>query len=209
MATQQKYNDITFFLIAIAFISAFNYHLTYSNISFNWFLILTYTLDTVQGWLAWWAVRTIIISLDKKIPYTDRPLKRILVQLLLTTVTGLLIIILLTELVNWIARDKPVPLSFYLFDVFIIAIWFLVINGIYIGMHYYHEWKVSEKQREEDKKVRAGGFTVKQGKQNLLIPFHEITGFYVEDGYTILLTWRMVFPSEPAIYPAPESNNRF
>ena len=94
------------------------------------------------------------------------------------------------ELVNWIARDKPVPLSFYLFDVFSIAIWFLVINGIYIGMHYYHEWKVSEKQREEDKKVRAGGFTVKQGKQNLLIPFHEITGFYVEDGYTILLTWQ-------------------
>jgi len=35
--------------------------------------------------------------------------------------------------------------------------------------------------------VRAAGFTVKLGKQNLLIPFDEITGFYTEEGYTILL----------------------
>jgi DNA-binding LytR/AlgR family response regulator len=62
-----------------------------------------------------------------------------------------------------------------------------VINGIYIGMHYYSEWKESEHQRQEEKKVRAAGFTVKLGKQNLLVPFDEISGFYTEDGYTILL----------------------
>src|SRR6188474_3102479 len=134
MAASKKYNDIKFFLIAIAFISAFNYYLTYTNIRFNWFLVLTYTIDTVQGWLAWWAVRSIIIYLDKKLPYTDRPLKRILVQLSVTTIAGLLVIILLTELVSWIARGRALPLSFYLFDIFIITIWFIVINGIYIGM---------------------------------------------------------------------------
>jgi len=74
MKPAQKYNDVKFFLIAIAFISAFNYYLTWNNIRFNWFLVITYTLDTVQGWLAWWAVRTIIIWLDKKMPYTNRPL---------------------------------------------------------------------------------------------------------------------------------------
>jgi DNA-binding LytR/AlgR family response regulator len=190
MPLQRKYNDIKFFLIAIAFISAFNYYLTYNNIHLNWFLILTYVIDTAEGWLAWAAVRSIIIYLDKKMPYAHLPLKRIFIQLLLTTVAGLLVIIVLTELVSWIAKGRPAPLNFYLFDVFIFIIWFFVINGIYIGMHYYAEWKQSEMQRHEEKKLRAGGFSVKHGAQNLLITFADIFGFYVEDGYTILLTWQ-------------------
>ena len=169
MQARPKYNDVKFFLIAIAFISAFNYYLTWNHIKLNWFLVLTYIIDTVQGWLAWWAVRSIIIYLDKKIPYGDQPLKRIFIQLVITTITGLLIIILLTELESLIARGHTAPLSFYLFDIFIICIWFFVINGIYIGMHYYSEWKESEHQRQEEKKVRAAGFTVKLGKQNLLV----------------------------------------
>jgi DNA-binding LytR/AlgR family response regulator len=110
-----------------------------------------------------------------------------MVQLFLTTITGLLIIILLTELVSWIARGRPAIPSFYFFDIFIFIIWFFVINGIYIGMHYYNEWRQSEHQRQEDKKIRAGGMPVRSGKQNLLIPFNEIVGFYSEDGYTIML----------------------
>jgi len=188
MAGYQKYKDVKFFLVAIAFISAFNYYLTWANIKFNWFLVYTYAIDTIQGWLAWLAVRSIIIYLDKKLPYGNRPLKRILVQLLATTIVGLLVIIVLTELVSWIVRGRPAIANFYFFDIFIIAIWFFVINGIYIGMHYYSEWRESEKKREEEKKVRAGGFTVKHGNQNLLLPFDTILGFYAEEGYTILLT---------------------
>ena len=112
MRTTTKYNDIKFFLVAIAFISAFNYYVTYSNIKFNGFLILTYTIDTVQGWLAWWALRSIIIYLDKRLPYNQNTIKRIIIQILLTTVTGLLIIILLTELVSWIARGRPALINF-------------------------------------------------------------------------------------------------
>src|SRR5436853_6706630 len=81
MEARSKYNDVKFFLVAIAFISAFNYYLTWSNIKLNWFLLLTYTIDTAQGWLAWWAVRSMIIYMDKKLPYGDRPLKRILIKL--------------------------------------------------------------------------------------------------------------------------------
>ncbi len=196
MATKYKYHDVRFFLVAIAFISAFNYYLTYSNIRFNWFLILTYTIDTVQGWLAWWAVRSIIIYFDRKLPYAHKPLKKILVQLLVTTLAGLFVIIVLTELVSLVARGRTVPLSFYLFDVFIFIIWFFVINGIYIGLHYYNEWKNSEKKRLEEKKVRTEGFTVKHGNQNLQISFDEILAFYVEEGYTILLasTNKKYFP---------------
>jgi hypothetical protein len=190
MAESRKYNDVKFFLIAIAFISAFNYYLTWSNIKFNWFLILTYTTDTIEGWLAWWAVRSIILYLDRKMPYGDRPLKRILIQLVITTVTGLLVIILLTELLSWIVRGKPALLNFYLFDIFIFTIWFFVINGIYIGMHYYAEWKQSETKRQEEKKLRTGGLTVKHGNQNLLIAFNDILSFYTDEGYSVLLTWQ-------------------
>jgi hypothetical protein len=190
MSRHPKYNDVKFFLVAIAFISAFNYYLTWSNIKFNWFLVYTYAIDTFQGWLAWWAVRSIIIYLDKKMPYGSRPLKRILVQLVLTTTAGMSVIIVLTELVSWIARGRPALPNFYFFDIFIIVIWFFVINGIYIGMHYYSEWRESERQRQEEKKLRTGGFTVKQGNQNLLLPFDEILGFYAEEGYTILVTNR-------------------
>ena len=55
-------------------------------------------------------------------------------------------------------------------------------------MHYYAEWRQSETQRHEDKKIRTNGFTVRLGKQNILIPFTDILGFYSEEGYTILLT---------------------
>ncbi len=130
MTPVSKYNDIRFFLVAIPFISAFNYYLTWSNIHLNWFLVFTYIIDTTQGWLAWWAVRSIIIRLDEKMPYTNDPFRRILVQVLVTTITGLAIIALATELVSWIVRGRPALPNFYLFDIFILVIWFLVINGI-------------------------------------------------------------------------------
>jgi len=190
MQAQLKYHDIKFFLIAIAFISAFNYYLTYTNIKFNWFLLLTYSIDTVHGWTAWWAVRYIVIYLDKKLPYEKGVVKRILIQFFLTTTVGLLIIILLTELVSWIVKGRPAPVSFYLFDVFIISIWFFVINGIYIGMHFYAKWSHSETERQQEKKLRVEGFSVKHGKSNLLIDINDILIFYTEDKYTIMLTWQ-------------------
>ncbi|MEP6846755.1 MAG: LytTR family transcriptional regulator DNA-binding domain-containing protein [Panacibacter sp.] len=190
MPAQQKYHDIPFFPIAIAFISAFNYYLTYNHILFNWFFVLTYLADTIEGLLAWWAVRSIIIFLDKKLPYGNKPIKRILVQILFTASVGLPIIIILTELVSLIVKGRTAPASFYLFDVFIFIIWFLVINGIYIGMHYYSELKQTEMKHAAEKKVRAAGFTVKHGKANLLLVFDEILSFYTEDGYTVLLNWQ-------------------
>ena len=190
METGSKYRDVRFFLIAIAFISAFNYYLTYNHIKFNGLLILTYSIDTAEGWLAWWAVRSIIIYLDKRMPYRSSPRKRIIVQVLLTTSAGLAVIICLTELVSWIARGRPAIINFYTYDIFIISIWFLVLNGIYIGMHYYNESLRSERSRVEEKKLRAGGITVRQGNQQLLIDFDEILGFYSEAGYTYLQTWQ-------------------
>jgi len=184
MAKQPKYDDVRFFLLAIALIAAFNYYLTYTNIRFGWFLIITYSLDTIEGWHAWWAVRSIIIYLDEKMPYEKNPMKRIVLQTIITTVTGLLVIVALTEMVSWIARGRSALSNFYTHDIFIFIIWFLVINGIYIGLHYYHQWKELDLRRQEEKKLRLGAFPVKLGKQNQLIPFDQIIGFYSDEGYT-------------------------
>lgn len=189
MFDQHKYRDVKFFLIAIAFISGFNFYLTYNHILFNTYFISLYIIDTIQGWLAWLAARSIIIWLDKKLPYANNPARRIIIQFLLTTSAGLCIIILLTELVSLIIKAETVPISFYSFDIVIISIWFFFINGIYIGMHYYSEWKKSEMHRQEDRKIRIDGFTVKHGKQNKIIPFADILGFYSEAGYSILITF--------------------
>jgi len=178
--------DIALFLVLIPFISAFNYYLTYSNIKFSWFLLLTFSLDTAQGYAAWWAVRSFILFMDKKKPYGDKPLSRILIQLICTLAIGLIVISLLTELTSWVAKGKGVPLSFYTVDLFIISIWFFVINGIYIGLYYYNVWQRVEEVRQEELRLKVGGLVVKQGKQNIRLTFDELAGFFVDGEYAVV-----------------------
>jgi DNA-binding LytR/AlgR family response regulator len=177
--------DIPLFLILIPFISAFNYYLTYSNIKLNSFLALTFAIDTVQGYAAVWAVRTFIIFLDRKYPYERSLRGRILIQLACTTFIGLAVISILTEVVSLIAKGKTAPLSFYTVDLLIIAIWFIVVNGIYVGLHFYNQWQNSEAMRKEENRIKSGGLIVKQGKQDLRLEFEELTGLYVEGEYVV------------------------
>ncbi|QHT66777.1 LytTR family transcriptional regulator [Rhodocytophaga rosea] len=177
--------DVPLFLVLIPCISAFNYYLTYSKIAFNWYLLLTFTIDTVQGYLAWLGARAVILYLDKKFPYENNPAQRILIQIASTCVISLSIISILTELVSWIVRGRPALLNFYTNDLFIISIWFLVINGIYIGLYYYRQLQKSEDQRKEESRIIAQGFSVKVGKQNIWLNFDDLTGFYVDENYVM------------------------
>jgi DNA-binding LytR/AlgR family response regulator len=177
--------DVILFVILIPFISAFNYYLTYSNIQLNGFLLLTFTIDTVQGYCAWWGVRAFILYLDKKWPYERGVVKRIVFQLFSTLVIGLFIISVLTELVSLIAKGKPAPLHFYTIDLFIISIWFFVINGIYLGLHFYHLYQESEGRRQHENQIKADGIFVKQGKQEIRLSYDELEGFYVDEDYTV------------------------
>jgi DNA-binding LytR/AlgR family response regulator len=177
--------DIAIFLILIPFISAFNYYLTYSNIQFSLFLLLTFAIDTVQGYLAWWGVRSFIFYLDKKWPYDRGFLSRSLIQLAGSLIIGLLIISVLTELVSWIAKGKPAPLNFYSIDLVIISIWFFVITGIYTGLRYYNLWQHSEATRQEENRAKSEGLVVKQGKQEIRLNFKELAGFYVDEDYAV------------------------
>lgn len=177
--------DVWLFLILIPLISAFNYYLTYSHIRLNWFLVITFSLDTLQGYAAWWAVRSFIFFLDRKLQYESGLSKRIGIQLAGSIVLGLSIIIALTELTSWVAKGKPAALNFYTLDIFIISIWFFVINGVYTGLYFYNRWQDSEARRNEENRIRSGGLMVSQGKQDLLLNFGVLAGLYVEGEYVI------------------------
>ena len=180
--------DVPLFLVLIPLINAYNYYLTYTNIRFGWFLVVTYLIDTLAGYAAWWSIRTLIFWLDQRILYTNRPLKRIVIQGLLTTAASLFIIIASTEILNALLRDKPVPVSFYQYDIFIFVIWFIGVNGFYIGFHYYSEWQRTEQLRADEKAIRQEGILVRSGRQDVSVPFAEIQGFYVDGDYTTLIT---------------------
>ncbi|SHG25995.1 LytTR family DNA-binding domain-containing protein [Flagellimonas flava] len=179
------YPDVSIFLVAIPIISAINYYLTYANVKFNGFLLLTFTIDTVTGYIAWYFVRKLILFLDLKLPYDKGILKRLGVQIPATTFLGLAIISFLTELTSFIAKGESAPLDFYTIDLIIIGIWFFFINALYLGLYYYNQWKKTEQKIAKEEKLRADGFVVKVGKKDLKLDFERLAGFFVDADYTI------------------------
>ena len=177
--------DIAIFLVLIPFVSAFNYYLTYTNIRWNGFLALTYTLDTLQGYAAVWGVRMFVLYLDRGFPYSKNLVRRLLIQTPGILMVGLGIIIILTELVSLIARGKMAPLHFYTFDLFIISIWFFVVNGIYVLLHFYREWDQSKRIEETQKAAGETYLLVKSGKKNLQLDTGQVIGFLADGDYSV------------------------
>ena len=63
-----------------------------------------------------------------------------------------------------------------------------MLNGIYITLHYYNAMRQLERLRQEEKKVRTEGFSVKDGRQNLVLAFDTIAVFFADDDYTAVIT---------------------
>ncbi|RPA69440.1 LytTR family transcriptional regulator [Cyclobacteriaceae bacterium YHN15] len=178
--------DVLVFLLAIPLINAFNFYLTYSNIKLNSFFFTRFVIDLLQGYAAWWIVRWMIIQLDEKMPYSENPSKRITTQIFSTTLVGLLFIALTTEILSLLVKNEFAPLDFYTKDLFIISVWFLVINGYYIGMYFFREWQKSISS-SKTLDVKPLGILVKKGNKSLLIHFEEILYFVVDGDYVQLM----------------------
>lgn len=178
--------DLWIFLLAIPVISAVNFYLTYSNIQFNSFFAVRYLVDTVQGYAAWLIVREIILWLDRKFPYSQAIGKRILLQVVLTTLAGLAFIAISTEILSLIVKKEPAPIDFYSIDLIIIGIWFFVINGVYIGIYFYKSLELAKHKKSEN---QAKGILVKSGNQSLLVKDSEIAMLIVEDDYVSLVSF--------------------
>lgn len=182
MTIWQK-KDIKLFIVLIPIINFVNYFITYDYVKLNTYFFLTLLVDTLQGYLTWLIIRYVIIRMEKKSPLLHFTFRRLFLQLFYTCLSGLIFIILATELLNAIAKEEPVPLNFYQLDIWLYAIWILVVNGIYIGMYYYLIWKNSEKINQ----LKTDGISVKIGAKNTKIIMNDIYGFYVEDGLSFVI----------------------
>ncbi len=187
MVSAYHRRDIIFFLVLIPIINALNYFITYTNVSLNLYFFVTFLIDTCLGYSAWLLIRFIILELEKKYPLKNFTWQRLAVQLLLTSVLGLSIIVIVTVAINFFARDTPIPNNFYTHDIFIYLVWILVINGIYIGIYYYHIWKTSEEQLLREQELKTTGVTVRIGAKNTKVPLININGFFAEQGATFII----------------------
>ncbi len=166
----------------VPFINTINYYLTYSSMAPTPFFFLTYGIDTVQGWIAWYAGRAVVLLLDEWYPYERGILRRILLQIVLTNIAMLGLIIAMTELVNAVARDAPLPISFYTENLVIFFIWILVFNGIYVGIHFYRQYAGAAPA--ERPRIAA-----RLGKQQVLLEEDDIL-FFNSEGDLVTVTDR-------------------
>ena len=163
-------------IFVIPFINTINYYLTYSSMALTPFFFLTYSIDTLQGWIVWYAGRAVIFRLDRHFPYEKGFINRILIQILLTTAVMLILIVLMTELVNAIGGDGPLPWSFYTENLVIFFIWILVFNGIYISIHLY---RAARQETEPD--ATSPKIIAKRGRQRIFLEEQQILYFRSEE----------------------------
>ncbi|MBC2839654.1 LytTR family DNA-binding domain-containing protein [Robiginitalea sp. SC105] len=183
-----KYNDVLLAVVLIPVINTINYHLTYSVIRWDWYTVATYTIDTVSGYISWWIIRTVIRRLDRTMRYENGLARRLAVQIGLTNALVLAFTIGATEGVNALYWDKPLPRSFYTYNLFIFFIWILVINGIYTGLYFYDQLREVRQLRERERNLKSSGFQVQRGARVARLPFAEIAAFYSDEGQTYLQT---------------------
>ena len=186
-ATNPYYPDVQLFLILIPFIAGFNYVLTYPNPQLNWYLLITFLIDVIDGYIAVWCIRQLVLYLDEKLPYQGQVVKRLWVQTVSILLLGCLVIAFLTELVCIIVRGRMVPLKFYTHDLPIISIWFFVVSGIYTVLYFYNEWRKSEQQQLDFELQLKEGLIVKHRNRNIKLDFPQIAGFTVDGDYAICL----------------------
>ncbi len=179
-----KYPDILFFLILIPISSGINYHLTYSNIKFDWFFIITFIIDTLTGYVAWLAIRRVVFALDKHYPFDQQLTKRILLQIVTTILVGFIIIAGITEIASLIYKGELAPISFYTKDMVIISIWLFGLSGVYISMHFYYEYQ-SLKERDIKHATTSTFLIAKHGKKSYQIDPNEIRYFKKQGDYVI------------------------
>lgn len=183
MEAYRQSREALLFIILIPLINGLNYFITYSDIQFNRYFLLTLGFDTLLGYLTWLLIRGVIFYLEKKWVFIPLRASRIVLQLTLTSITSLVPIALITEFMNFLFRDTPVPTHFYTHDMVIFFIWVLVINGIYIGLYLY--WHVVQFQAEalDAVAMESKYILVDVGRTQHKLPLNEAAGFFVSTGY--------------------------
>ncbi len=173
------YSDRTLILLAVPFINALNYYLTYTNIQFGSYFFITFFLDILEGYVAWYAGRWVILQFDKRLPWENHLAKRLVMQVPLVSLVIIAVLVLQTELVNFIATDKPLPLKFYTQAVFIFLIWAIFINFLYLALYLLRRYQ--QVKSEQKQKAETTALVVKSGKSQKRVPFDTLSILYVSN----------------------------
>lgn len=174
-----NYHDRWLIVLAVPLINVLNYYLTYSSIVWGTHLVVTFCVDTLQGYVAWLLAKGIIVAFDRKISWENGFYKRLLLQLPAVSLTVLGVIIMLTEIINFFATDHPVPRSFYTQDIFIFLIWAIFLNVLYIALYFFYRYKESVNRNNFKDEPQA--IIVKTGRTQKRIPLESFSVFFVSN----------------------------
>jgi hypothetical protein len=133
-----RYQDKWLILLGVPLINLVNYYLTYPEADFSKHFLIIYSIDTLQGYTAWYACRTVIYFLDRYYPWERNLLWRIILQVPMVCVTLVAVIIGSTELVNVVTAERPMPEILRPFDVDIFLIWGFFLNVLYLSLYLYN-----------------------------------------------------------------------
>ncbi|MGE0770453.1 MAG: LytTR family transcriptional regulator DNA-binding domain-containing protein [Cyclobacteriaceae bacterium] len=171
------YRDTRLILLAVPLINTLNYYLTYDIIRWGQpYLYITFTLDIIEGYIGWWVTRSVIIAFDKRLPWETNMVRRIFVQLPIVIVVLVAVLAIQTELVNFIATEKPIPLKFYTRDIFIFVIWGVFLNFLYMGLYFWRKFQALEQEKSA---IDHQDIVVKTGKTRKRIDLKEFKFFFV------------------------------
>ncbi|GAB3177966.1 LytR/AlgR family response regulator transcription factor [Telluribacter humicola] len=174
-----------FFILLFIVIGVINIYIAYGQFRLNRKYLSALTLDTFEVICAWLAVRYIIRRLDYRYPYQRNVLRRVLLQLALTTVASLSILIFLTESINYLLTDKPVPREVYTHHLWVFQIWLLVINGIYIAM-YFWQWSKHLEEIKQKPDLPKATLLTKLGGRSTIVQLADIRYCAIADDLTLI-----------------------
>jgi hypothetical protein len=185
------YTDTIFQLIAIPLIAFTAHYLTYDGSDSTGWFIYEISSDIIKIFLVWTIVKLCILFLDRRIPWTVNPLRRLLYQLLLTGIVGLATLTILVVIDYSLFR--PYPMNHYSFDLVIALLFILLVNAVYIVLYYHQSLQATRKNLEDTRKrqtesLRNNFFLVKLGRKELQVPLVGISLFYAKNKNAFLFT---------------------
>lgn len=187
-----EYKDGKLILVAVPLINTLNYYLTYDIIRWGQpYLYITFTLDIIEGYIAWWATRAVILVFDKRMPWESHMITRIIIQLPVVIVVLVGVLVLQTELVNFIATDKPIPLDFYTHDIFIFVIWAVFLNFLYMGLYFLRKFQLLHSEKTV---IDHQDIVIKSGRTRKRIDLKDFKLFYVANDMVYGITGERKIP---------------
>lgn len=170
-----NYHDQWLIIIGVPVINLLNYYLTYYNIPLNQHFILTYSIDTIQGYTAWYACRGVIRVLDRFYFWERSVIVRMIIQVPLICLTLLAVILILTWLVNISQLSRSVPEVIYTFDLYIFLIWGFFINVLYLSLYLYGKLIAPHEKYADDHQI-----WIKNGKDLQQVNLDHASVFFIE-----------------------------